>query len=86
MQLREAMGRFAAGPVGSLFGLGLLLCSLANLASAEPRAPPGRIGRCEGYAGAAMPKSVFPGQGGDRGSEDRAVRSRVWSGATGGVC
>ncbi|XP_034367621.1 prenylcysteine oxidase 1 isoform X1 [Arvicanthis niloticus] len=37
------MGRFAAAPVGSLFGLGLLLCGLGSLASAELRAPPGRI-------------------------------------------
>lgn len=48
LQLREAMGRFAARLVGSLFGLGLLLCGLGSLASAEPRAPPDRIGRCGG--------------------------------------
>ncbi|EDK99166.1 prenylcysteine oxidase 1, isoform CRA_c [Mus musculus] len=38
------MGRFAAALVGSLFWLGLLLCGLGSLASAEPRAPPNRIG------------------------------------------
>lgn len=69
LQLREAMGRFAAALVGSLFWLGLLLCGLGSLASAEPRAPPNRIGRCGGYRGAAMPRSVFPGLGGDRGPE-----------------
>uniref|UniRef100_A0A8I5ZSX5 Prenylcysteine oxidase 1 n=1 Tax=Rattus norvegicus TaxID=10116 RepID=A0A8I5ZSX5_RAT len=37
------MGRFAATLVGSLFGLGLLLCGLGRLASAEPRAPPEKI-------------------------------------------
>lgn len=80
------MGRFATAPVGSLLGLGLLLCGLGSLASAELRAPPGRIGRCGGYGGAAMPKSVFPGHGGDHSPEDRAVRSHVWSGAPGDVC
>uniref|UniRef100_A0A8C6H8X0 Prenylcysteine oxidase 1 n=1 Tax=Mus spicilegus TaxID=10103 RepID=A0A8C6H8X0_MUSSI len=37
------MGRFAAALVGSQFWLGLLLCGLGSLASAEPRAPPNRI-------------------------------------------
>lgn len=69
LQLREAMRRFAAALVGSLFCLGLLLCGLGSLASAEPRAPPNRIGRCGGYRGAAMPRSVFPRLGGDRGTE-----------------
>ncbi|XP_059114125.1 prenylcysteine oxidase 1 [Peromyscus eremicus] len=37
------MGRYAAALVGLQFGLGLLLCELGSLASAEPRAPPDRI-------------------------------------------
>ncbi|XP_051010810.1 prenylcysteine oxidase 1 [Acomys russatus] len=37
------MQRDAAAMVGSLLGLGLLLCGLGSLASAEPRAPPDRI-------------------------------------------
>lgn len=65
LQLREAMGRFAATLVGSLFGLGLLLCGLGRLASAEPRAPPEKIGKCGGCRGAEMPRSVFPRHGGD---------------------
>lgn len=67
LQLREAMGRFAAALVGSLFGLGLLLYGLGSLASAEPRAPPDKIGRCRGYGGTALPRLVFPRLGGDRG-------------------
>lgn len=42
------MGRYGAALVGLQFGLGLLLCELGSLASAEPRAPPDRIGRCGG--------------------------------------
>lgn len=61
------MGRFAAALVGSLFGLGLLLYGLGSLASAAPRAPPDKIGRCGGYGGAALPRLVFPRLGGDRG-------------------
>lgn len=32
-----------------------------------------------------MRRTVSPWQGGDRGPEDPAVRSRAWNGATGGV-
>lgn len=82
LQLLEAMGRIVVALVGLLLGLGLLLGELGSLASAEPRAPPDRIGRCGGCGDEAMLRSVFPQQDGDRGPEDRAVRSRAWNGAT----
>lgn len=76
----ETMGREAMALVGLLLGLGLLLCELGSLASAEPRAPPDRIGRCGGYGARHCrgPSSLGGVVIGVPRSGPRAIEARHW--------
>lgn len=86
------MGREATALVGLLLGLGLLLCELGCLASAEPRAPPDRIGRCGGYGarqcrGASSRCGVEIGvpRTGPHATERGTVPLEAWAGSGPGI-